>query len=320
MEAKTSPHSGHTYNMCREAASEHHHPHALWQRATRQEAGSGYALAIRAAAPARQEHGMIVPPRREFERSVLPHLDAAYNLARWLVGDATLAEDVVQDAALRGFQYFVSFRGGNGRVWLLRIVRNTAYGYLQGRRVGTEISLGDSKNRFGGDGYGMGIPTPDPDLETNLVTREEMERLETALAALPVEWRECLLLREIEQLSYKDIAWITQVPIGTVMARLSCARHALTPIGSADPESCCMCGRPLGCKRKNEKSTDGSTAIMCSARNAAWDRRPRWISRSTRPTWTRLRQSLQQAIVLWMPTHEKSRPYGRPLPDSIEGD
>ena len=95
-----------------------------------------------------------------FEQVVLPHLDAAYNLARWLVHDPSAAEDIVQDAVLRALQYFGSFRGGDGRAWLLQIVRNTAYSTLKARRAGSEVSLGGGVVDEDGEGVGMDVPDP----------------------------------------------------------------------------------------------------------------------------------------------------------------
>jgi RNA polymerase sigma-70 factor (ECF subfamily) len=183
------------------------------------------------ASPDRQERrGMTVPSLTDFERVVLPHLDAAYNLARWSVQDPTLAEDVVQDSALRALRYFASFRGGDGRAWILRIVRNTAYEYLKQRSARTEVSLGGSTDQADALGFGMDVPDPGPDPEAQYAELQNRERLTSALAALPIEQRECLVLFELEQLSYKNIARITQVPIGTVMSRLSRARSALMRI------------------------------------------------------------------------------------------
>ncbi len=158
---------------------------------------------------------------RSFEQVVLPHLDAAYNLARWLVRDPSLAEDVVQDAVLRALQYFASFRGdgGGGRAWLLQIVRNAAYAAVKGKRTGTEVPL-DTDDA-------MALPDPGPGPEAQLAQRQDLQQLDQALAALPMELRECLILCELERLSYKDIARVTGVPIGTVMSRLWRARQAL---------------------------------------------------------------------------------------------
>ena len=156
-----------------------------------------------------------------FEQVVLPHLDAAYNLARWLTRDAAAAEDIVQDACLRALQYFSSFRGGDGRAWLLQIVRNTTYAALKKQRPGLNVSLDDD------DGPGMDVTDAAPDPEAAFALTQDLARLDSALAALPAELRECLVLCELEQLSYKDIARVTEVPIGTVMSRLWRARQLL---------------------------------------------------------------------------------------------
>jgi RNA polymerase sigma-70 factor (ECF subfamily) len=155
------------------------------------------------------------------EQVILPHLDAAYNLARWLVRDPVLAEDAVQDAAVRALSYFASFKGGDARAWLLRIVRNSALSLLAARRQGATTSLDD-----GATEHGEIADTAD-DPEAALVRREGYARLDEALAALPAELRECLVLHELEELSYKQVAEITGVPIGTVMSRLWRARRAL---------------------------------------------------------------------------------------------
>lgn len=153
-----------------------------------------------------------------FARIALPHLDAAANLARWLLRDPTLAEDVLQEAMLRGLTYISSFRGDNPRAWLLRIVRTTAYTRLAAAGRAGETPLDDAVDV-------LADPADDP--ETALARRERAESLEAALAALPPELRECLVLRELEELSYRDIARITGVPQGTVMSRLWRARQAL---------------------------------------------------------------------------------------------
>ena len=164
-----------------------------------------------------------------FEQVVLPHLDAAYNLARWLVRDASLAEDIVQDAVLRALQYFASFRGDtSGRAWLLQIVRNAAYAAVKARRAGVDVPL-DSDDGAGA----MDLPDPGPGPEAQLAQRQDLERLDEALAALPMELRECLILCELERLSYKEIARVTGVPIGTVMSRLWRARQALLRLQAA---------------------------------------------------------------------------------------
>ena len=159
-----------------------------------------------------------------FEQVVLPHLDAAHNLARWLVSDPALAQDVTQDAALRALGYFASYSGGDARAWLLRIVRNTAYDALSARRD-MPASL-DAE----AESHGEEAVDPADDPEAALSRRQISAQLNDALAALPVELRECVVLRELEQLSYKEIATITGAPIGTVMSRLWRGRRALSRV------------------------------------------------------------------------------------------
>ena len=189
----------------------------------------------------------------DFEQVMLPHLDAAYNLARWLVRDSSIAEDVVQDAYERACKYYSSFRGGSGRAWLLRIVRNAAYATLKAERRGMEVSLSGGTRADDDDGVDKDIPDSKPGPEATLAQRQELATLNEALNALPLAWRECLILREMEALSYKEMARIMDVPIGTVMSRLARARQALqrgdregfvpnvgTPSGPTD------CHRPTG--------------------------------------------------------------------------
>lgn len=160
-----------------------------------------------------------------FEGAVLPHLDAAHNLARWLVGDPSFAQDVVQEAVLRALDYFGTYRGGDARSWLLRIVRNTAHTLLAARQRGRAASLDDTG--VDGEAPALEVADPGPDPEAALAQREGLARLDQALAALPVELRECLVLRELEGFSYRDIARVTETPIGTVMSRLWRARRVL---------------------------------------------------------------------------------------------
>ena len=158
--------------------------------------------------------------RPGFEDVVLPHLDAAYGLARWLLRDPALAQDVVQDAMVRALRYFGSFRGGDARAWVLQIVRNAAYEAIRARRV--EVPLSEA------------LPTGAADPEAACATQEESGQLEAALGRLPMELRECLVLRELEEMSYREIAEVTGAPIGTVMSRLWRARQLL--VGKAGKE------------------------------------------------------------------------------------
>ena len=154
----------------------------------------------------------------EFERQVLPHLDAAYNLARWLVREPAAADDVVQEAMLRALRYHAGLRG-DAKPWLLQIVRNVAYGALAARRISAETSA------VLDDDGGPADSADDP--EAALGRKQAMDCLDHRLADLPAELRECLVLRELEALSYKEIAAVTGVAIGTVMSRLWRARRAL---------------------------------------------------------------------------------------------
>ncbi len=168
-----------------------------------------------------------------FTTSVLPHLGAAYNLARWLVRDGHDAQDVVQDAMLRALRHFDGFRGGDPRPWLLAIVRNAAFAWLGARRP-SEVAIDDVDEidaafaAFGGD-----APPSNP--ESLAIARAERREIDAAIAALPIAFREAIVLRELEELPYRDIARITDVPIGTVMSRLSRARHLLA--GALRPEA-----------------------------------------------------------------------------------
>jgi RNA polymerase sigma-70 factor (ECF subfamily) len=154
-----------------------------------------------------------------FEAVVLPHLDAAFNLARWLTRNEHDAEDVVQEAFLRAFRFFEGFRGEHARSWLLSIVRNTTYTWLQQNRKP------DLLTHFDDEVHEQEDPAADPNLL--LLKGEDHERVRQALDALPIEFREVTVLREMEDLSYKEIAEVTQVPMGTVMSRLARARKHL---------------------------------------------------------------------------------------------
>jgi len=153
------------------------------------------------------------------EEILLPHLDAAYNLARWLIRSPADAEDVVQEACLRALRFFDGFRGGDSRAWLLKIVRNTCYSWVKKNRP-TELS--DEFNETVHSGEVLGT-----DAEAKLVSRANSEQVRKALEALPTGFREVLVLREIEELSYREISNVTGVPMGTVMSSLSRARQRL---------------------------------------------------------------------------------------------
>lgn len=156
-----------------------------------------------------------------FATVMLPHLDAAYNLARWLVRDTTGADDVVQTAMLRALDHFASFRGENGRAWLLKIVRNTAYNWLADRRRGPLSLEADQERQY------QETVDPADDPEAVMVKAEGRARLEAMLARLPPDLKECIVLREFEEMSYQEIGEVTGVPIGTVMSRLWRARRIL---------------------------------------------------------------------------------------------
>ena len=157
-----------------------------------------------------------------FEDTVLPHLDAAYNLARWLTRNDRDAEDVVQEAFLRALRHYATFKGGDARPWLLAIVRNTYYTWRKHNRIPEEsVALEDEKEPVAED-------TPDP--ETLLLRESDRQLLRSALRLLPSEFLEVIVLREFEELSYKQIAEVIQVPSGTVMSRLARARKRLFKI------------------------------------------------------------------------------------------
>jgi RNA polymerase sigma factor (sigma-70 family) len=154
-----------------------------------------------------------------FEQAVIPHLAAAYNLARWLTRNDHDAEDVVQEAYVRACKFFNSFHGGDSRAWLLAIVRRTCYTWLQHNR-GHELQA-----VFDAESHGAEGETANP--ETLLLRRANQQLLRQALEELPVEFREVIVLRELEGLSYKEIAHIADLPLGTVMSRLARARQRL---------------------------------------------------------------------------------------------
>jgi RNA polymerase sigma-70 factor, ECF subfamily len=166
-----------------------------------------------------------VTPR--FEAIVMPHLDAAYNLARWLVRDQHAAEDIVQDAYLRAFRYFGSFRGDDARPWLLGIVRNTCYSWLQNAKRSPEQVEFDEDIEMDESAEMTMAMGRSENPETLLVRKAERTAVNAAIKSLPATFREVIILREIEEMPYDSIAALMQIPIGTVMSRLSRARSML---------------------------------------------------------------------------------------------
>jgi RNA polymerase sigma-70 factor, ECF subfamily len=190
---------------------------------------------------------------REFERVVLSHLDAAYNLARWIVRDPAAAEDAARDAALRAWRQFESFRGVSGRAWLLQIARKAAYARIDAPRPAAEDRARDAAARAGNGEVETEPADPRPDPQALMQHRQDATALDQAIDALPVELRECVILREMELLPYQQIAQITGVPIDTVMARLARARLALRnhlAVQSADATT----RRPSGRQRDETAS------------------------------------------------------------------
>jgi len=169
-----------------------------------------------------------------FEAIATAHLDAAYSLARWLTRDAVLAEDVVQEAMLRALTYFRSFRGDNPRAWLLQIVRNVALGKLRPRREPVSI---DAEVGSSGESLVDTLSDNADGPETTLEREQDGRRVSELLNRLPLELRECLVLREIEECSYKEIARVIDAPLGTVMSRLWRARQMLIDLADRQEKS-----------------------------------------------------------------------------------
>jgi len=166
-----------------------------------------------------------------FERTIMPHMDAAYNLARWLTRNDSDAQDVVQDAYLRAFKYFDSFQGENPSAWLLAIVRNAGFTWMRRNRPSEELvssepvdeeEVGNAEPLIGGGSRQLAT-----DPETLLIEARDRAQVNKLVADLPAEFREMIVLREIQDLSYREIADIIGIPIGTVMSRLSRARKLL---------------------------------------------------------------------------------------------
>ncbi len=183
------------------------------------------ALAVRAGAAAPRPEAASLA---RFEALVLPHLDAAYNLARYLTGSADAAGDAVQEAMLRAFRGFAGYRGGEPRAWLLAIVRNCCRAWAGARR-GQPGPLPDDED----------APLPEDPAdspETALLRRREAVAVRAAIAALPPVYREVLVLRELEDLSYQQIAAVVEAPMGTVMSRLARARALFRRAWESQPQ------------------------------------------------------------------------------------
>jgi len=167
-----------------------------------------------------------LPQRRaRFEALAVPHLDAAYNLARWLSRDDHDAADIVQDAFLRAFDAFDNLRGDDARPWLLAIVRNTCFGWLARNRPALRITFDEELHAE---------PDPEADPERIALRAQDRERIDRALARLPIVFREVIVLRELEDLAYREIAQVLDAPIGTVMSRLARGRRLLAAALAGD--------------------------------------------------------------------------------------
>jgi RNA polymerase sigma factor (sigma-70 family) len=182
----------------------------------------------------------------QFEDLFLPHLNAAYNLARFIVRDPVAADDIVQESFLRAFRSFGRYRGGDARTWLLAIVRNCSFDWSKATRRAAGVVTTDTATSAGvaerdkageafGDSLGRWIPNPDElgdctqdGPETAVLRQGEIDEVRAMIRRLPEPFRETLVLRELEELSYKQIAEVTGVPVGTVMSRLARARQMLT--------------------------------------------------------------------------------------------
>ena len=163
-----------------------------------------------------------------FEECIMPHLDAAYNLARWLTRNEHDAEDIVQEAYLRAFRFFDSFNGGDGKGWLLAVVRNTCLTWRRRERGLAKVPFDEGAHSPAGTGETA---------ETRLVEQAQFGNVRDCLESLPLEFREVLVMRELEEMPYRDIAAVISLPIGTVMSRLSRARRRLQD---------CVAGRMKG--------------------------------------------------------------------------
>lgn len=197
---------------------------------------------------------------RRFQELALPHLDAAYNLARWLSGSASDADDIVQDAFMRAFRFFDTFRGDSARPWLLAIVRRTWYTEWHRRASSHEVAeLDEERDDVALDECSAAFADP----QTQLIREENVRLVHEALAQLPVEFREVLILRELEEMSYREIAVVADLPIGTVMSRIARGRRRLAALLQAFHER----GAPV--TAREGKTTAASEGKHCPA-NGNW--------------------------------------------------
>jgi len=216
---------------------------------------------------------------RRFQQLALPHLDAAYNLARWLCGNASDADDVVQEAFMRAFRFFDTFRGDSARPWLLAIVRRTWYTEWRRRASPHDmLEFDDTMDDAVFDGWSAGGADP----QTLLIRHEDVRRVHEALAQLPAEYREVLILRELEEMGYREIAAVADLPIGTVMSRLARGRRKLAALLGATPGAGASAGKAAGESARSqapreagycEPPRQGSTGSPDSAARMAADDR-----------------------------------------------
>lgn len=163
----------------------------------------------------------------DFRRLILPHLDGAYDLARYLTRDAVLSEDVVQDAMLRAFRSFGQFRGGSPRAWLFTIVRNCCRTAQAGRGGAVSLVMHESGLSEEAAAQLANHPDPGPSPEEEVFRKADINRIRSAVEAMPEPFKEAVVLRDLEDLSYAEIAEVTGVPVGTVMSRLARGRAML---------------------------------------------------------------------------------------------
>jgi RNA polymerase sigma-70 factor (ECF subfamily) len=165
--------------------------------------------------------------RARFQVVVVPYLGDAFALARWISGNRADAEDILQEACLRAFRAIDGFNGGSARAWVLTIVRRTAYSWLQKHRTPMVVAADDLNAEDSAAAERGGTLSASATPEAELIAKADQARLEAAIAALPVEFRETLILRDVQGLDYREIAQVMEIPVGTVMSRLARARRRL---------------------------------------------------------------------------------------------